>query len=320
VSSAAAGQTPASIVRRIRELAPQASAGHVSGQHVVSKVILSRFADVSGPGAGLLYPFRLRYPDARHRLLGPDGCGKVPDFISYASGSAERLWKQTEDRLHDALAALDSGTLSASAMHQEAIKDAIALHYARSTAARIVHFRTFVQVYAASRALWMTDWRPGLEAAFYRAKGFYAAGEQALGRFLDEVMQPSLDMAASGQLFRVRAEEIYRQARARISGSALEILSPGDSEFLIGDVPALTIRRGCPQPGVAAGIALGDASTVIMPLGPRHLAALARTSLTAQLTLEQVAAANTYQVKGAAEYVWLRPGSGLEKFVRSLPR
>src|SRR5690242_2932077 len=126
VSSAVAGQTPASIVRRIRELAPQASAGHVSGQHVVSKVILSRFTGVSGPEAGLLYPFRLRFPDARHRLLGPDGCGKIPDFISYASGSAERLWKQTEDRLHDALAALDNGTLPASAMHQAAIKDAIA--------------------------------------------------------------------------------------------------------------------------------------------------------------------------------------------------
>ena len=139
----------------------------------------------------------------------------------------------------------------------------------------------------------------------YQAKGFYAAGTR-IGRFLDEVMQPSLDMAASGQLFRVRVEITYRQARAWISGSALEILSPDDSEFLIGDVPALTIRRGCPQPGVAAGIALGDASTVIMPLGPRHLAALARTSLTAQLTPEQVAAANSYQVKGAAEYVWLQ--------------
>ena len=101
------------------------------------------------PGRGLLYPFRLRYPDARHRLLGLDGCGKVPDFIFYASGSAERLWKQTEDRLHDPLAALDDGTLPVSAMHQAAIKDAIALHYARSTAARIVHFRTFVQVYVA---------------------------------------------------------------------------------------------------------------------------------------------------------------------------
>jgi len=89
VRSTARGQTSASIVRRIRELVRQASAGHVSGQHVVSKVILSRFAGVSGPDAGLLYPFRLRYPDARHRLLGLDGCGKVPDFISYASGSAE---------------------------------------------------------------------------------------------------------------------------------------------------------------------------------------------------------------------------------------
>jgi len=39
------------------------------------------------------------------------------------------------------------------------------------------------------------------------------------------------------ELFHVRAEEIYRQARERISGSALEILTPGDSEFLIGDVP-----------------------------------------------------------------------------------
>jgi len=47
------------------------------------------------------------------------------------------------------LAALDNGTLPVSAMHQAAIKDAIALHYARSTAARIVHFGIFVQVYVA---------------------------------------------------------------------------------------------------------------------------------------------------------------------------
>jgi hypothetical protein len=168
--------------------------------------------------------------------------------------------------------------LSASPVHEAAVKDAIALHYARSTAARIVHFRTFTQVYAASRILWLTDWRPRLEAAFCQAKGFYAAGDQALCRFLDEIMQPSLDMAASGQLFRVRIEQIYRQARERISGSALEILTSGASEFLIGDVPALTIKHDCPRPGVLAGIALGDAHTVIMPLGPRHLAALARTN------------------------------------------
>jgi len=150
--------------------------GHVSGQHVVSKVILSRFAGVSGPDAGLLYPFRLRYPDARHRLLGLDGCGKVPDFISYASGSAERLWKQTEDRLQDPLAALDNGTLPVSAMHQAAIKDAIALHYARSTAARIVHFRTFVQVYVA-RCSRMRGGSPAIETCWFWPLREYGGGE-----------------------------------------------------------------------------------------------------------------------------------------------
>jgi hypothetical protein len=110
--------------------------------------------------------------------------------------------------------------------------------------------------------------RPRLKAAFYQAKGFYAAGDQTLGRFLDEIMQPSLDLAATGPLFRVRMEEIYRQARERISGSALKILTVGTGEFRIGDVPALTIRHDCPRPGVLADITLSDAHTVIMPLGP----------------------------------------------------
>jgi hypothetical protein len=76
------------MLRRIRELATE-TADHINGQHVVTRVFLRRFADASGPDKGLLHPFALRYPQARHRLLGPDGCGKVPDFIAFASGSAE---------------------------------------------------------------------------------------------------------------------------------------------------------------------------------------------------------------------------------------
>jgi hypothetical protein len=72
--------------------------------------------------------------------------------------------------------------------------------------------------------------------------------------------------------------------------------------------------------GVAARIALGDVETVVVPLGPRHLAALARTNRTDQLTPDQVAAAHAYQVKDAGAYVRLRPGSGLEDFVRALPQ
>jgi Protein of unknown function (DUF4238) len=305
---------------RIQELAPEASANHVEDQHVVTKVILRRFVGVDGKGKGLLYPFRLRYPDARHRLLGPDGCGKIKDFVAYASASAERLWKETEDRLPDALDAVDDGALLRSPEHMATIKDAIALHHARSEATRIAHIRIFIQAAAASRNLWLTDWRPRLEAAFFQAKGFYAVGDQALGRFLDEMMQPNLDMVASGRLFRARVEDIYLKAREFVSSSGLEVLKSGSSEFLIGDVPALTIPRHGIRPGILGGTALGDARTVIMPLGPRHLVALARTSVSAELTPDQVATANAYQVQGALEYVYLRPGSGLEQFVRFTTR
>ena len=114
------------MLRRIRELAPEGAAGHVTGQHVVSKVILRRFAASSARDKGLVYPFRLRHPNARHRLLGPDGCGKIPDFIPYASASIEALWKQTEDKLHDALAAVDEGMLLPNPGHAAVIRDAIA--------------------------------------------------------------------------------------------------------------------------------------------------------------------------------------------------
>jgi hypothetical protein len=184
------------MLRRIHELAAETAADHIPRQHVLTKAILRRFAAASGPDKGLIYPFRLQHPQARHRLLGPDGCGKVPDFIAFASGSAERLWKETEDKLHDALAAVDNGTLLDSPAHMATIKDVIALHYVRSSAARLVHVRTWVRVYAASRARWLTNWRWLLEEEFYRAKGLYVAGDQALSLFLDQVMQPSIDTAA----------------------------------------------------------------------------------------------------------------------------
>ena len=306
------------MLRRIHGLAAETETDHVTGQHVLTKVILRRFAADSGPDKGLLYPFRLQYPQARHRLIGPDGCGKVPDFIAFASGSAERLWKQTEDKLHDALAAVDNGTLLDSPAHMATIKDTIALHYVRSSAARLVHVRTWVRVLADSRVRWLTSWRPLLEAEFYRAKGFYAAGDQALALFLDQMMQPSIDMAVSGQLFRVRMENLFAQAREWMSGMGLEILSPASGEFLIGDVPALTVRHDRSQAGVLGGIALGDANTVIMPLGPHRLAALGRTNLAGNLSPDQVESVNARQIASAIEYVYLRPGSGLEHTVRSL--
>jgi hypothetical protein len=203
------------MLRRIRELqAGDPADGHVTGQHVISKVILKRYAERSGPHQGFICPFRLDYPEARHHPLGPDGCGKVRNFLPWASASAEQLWKETEDRLSDALAAMDAGTLLADAGHVPVIKSAIALHFARSKATWVIHAGVWAQAVGQGRRRWLTENRPLLAHWFYLQKGLYPAGDEALGIFAGELMELSLTLGRSGALWRERIESLYLNARA----------------------------------------------------------------------------------------------------------
>ena len=229
----------------------------------------------------------------------------------------EQLWKETEDKMHDALAALDAGVLFENKSYVNTIKDSIALHFARSKATRVVHYRVWEEAVAASRRRWMTEWRPRLEYEFYKEKGFCAAGNEALTAFVNELLELSMSLADSGALFRERLEHLYRQARLRTDNAELEIFTADDDEFVIGDVPALTVRNDRGEVGVLGGISMDDAQSVFLPLGPRHVAALGKVNITAQLTAEQVKVTNNRQLLGAIEYVYLRPGSGLKEFVRS---
>ena len=307
------------MLQRIRELqAAGPTAGHVTEQHLISKVLLKRFADPSGPHQGLICPFRLEYPRARHRLLGADGCAKVDNFVAWASASVERLWKETEDRLQDALAATDAGTLFDNAGHASAIRSAIALHFARSKAAQVIHSRVWAETVERGRRRWLTEHRQLLAYWFYREKGLYPVGDESLAIFADELMRLSLSLADSGALWRERVESLYLNARAMTGFAGLEILTPaGDEEFLIGDVPALTIRAGHAGVGVLGGVALAEAGSVLLPLGPRHVAALGRADTTIYLTPDQVAGVNALQLQAAIDYVYLRPGSPLMDTVRS---
>jgi hypothetical protein len=306
-------QSPADMLRRIRELQADGPAvGHVMGQHLISKVILKRFAERSGPHRGLICPFRLEYPKARHRLVGAGGCAKAANFVAWASASAERLWKETEDKLPDALAAVDAGAPFGDPGHGSVIKSAIALHFARSKAAHVIHARVWAETVARGRKRWLTEHRQLLAYWFYKEKGLYPAGNEALGIFAEE-----LTLAGSGALWRERVESLYLQARAMTQAAGLEILSPRGGEFLIGDVPALTVRADHAGVGVLGGIALAEAQSVFLPLGPRHAAALGRADEIIHLTPDQVAEVNARQLKGAIDYVYLRPASPLMDTVRS---
>ncbi len=136
--------------------------------------------------------------------------------------------------------------------------------------------------------------------------------------FADEIMELSLSLAGSGALWRERIESLYLQARAITDAAGLEILKPpGSGEFLIGDVPALTVRADRTGVGALGGIALAEAQSVFLPLGPRHAAALGRANRIFHLTSGQVAEVNARQLRGAIDYVYLRPGSPLTDTVRS---
>lgn len=306
------------MLRRIRDLQAAGPAlNHVTGQHLISKVLVKRFAEPTGPHRGLVCPFRLEYPQARHRPVGPGGCAKLDNFVPWASASVERLWKETEDKLPDALAAMDAGTLLGNATNVALIKSAIALHFARSKATQIVHARVWAETIERGRNRWLTEHRQLLAHWFYREKGLYPAGDQALEIFAGELLALSVSLADSGALWRERIESLYLQARAVTDAAGLEILIPPDSEeFLIGDVPALTVRADRAGVGVLGGITLGDAQSVFLPLGPRHAVALGRASTTIYLTAGQAADANAQQLRGAIDYVYLRPGSPLMGTVR----
>jgi hypothetical protein len=63
--------------------------------------------------------------------------------------------------------------------------------------------------------------------------------------------------------------------------------------------------------GVLGGVPFADASTVILPLGPRRLAALGRTDTFRSVPEAFVKQLNAFQIAKAQTYVFVRPGSGL---------
>jgi hypothetical protein len=292
---------------------------HITGQHVTSKLVMKRVAAPAGQDKGLVCYISLDHPDQAY-MRGPAGCGKVDDFLTFASGFLEKLWKKTEDQMHDALLAVDAGTVLSSERHSATIKDAIALHFARSLATRQVSEQLWRQVVLQERTRWLRTpaGRRELQRLFRRRYKLDAAGPAALEIMLDEILALSMEMWNSGAKFAEGIEYMHDHAQAWLRTQQLEILTPGSGEFLMGDVPALTVQRGVPRVGVLGGIALHDASSVFMPLGPRHVAGLGRVPQTAELSSAQVNEVNAAQMLGAMERVYMRPGSGLDDFVRKM--
>ncbi|GGR01973.1 DUF4238 domain-containing protein [Kitasatospora griseola] len=299
---------------RIDELRPEANR-HVIGQHVISQVLLKRFAVPFGSNGYKLVPFNVDHPDRRHKMASPRECGKVKNFACFASASLEQVWGRLETRVPDAARAVDRGDVFQHEQHVQTLKDLIALHLVRSLNYRDVHSRIFAKVYTEHRTALLTDQSDLLRLAVLQRSGLHLAGPQGLAAAADQILSGHLQNFENGADFRVRIEETFAKAKEMISGGGLEILVPEAGEFLLGDTPALAIQQG--EGRTVFNVAIGDSTAIVLPFGPRHLL-VGRTPRTGMNTAtpRTVDFLNQLQIEAAQQHVYLRPHRGQDAVVR----
>lgn len=118
---------------------------HITRQHVVSKVVLARFAV-----DGIVEIEDVRKP-GRWRPKSPSAVGYVEDYVRHDSIGAEAVWQRTETLLATALNELDGGVVpEGGSRTEQAVKDCLALHWARSHSFKAAADKAWERVRRAS--------------------------------------------------------------------------------------------------------------------------------------------------------------------------
>ena len=324
---------PHELTRRMRDRESEAE-DTIRDQHLVSRVLQGRFVvkPVPGqplkPGANARAICRIDLGAAP--LSGRDRstkvCAVVEDFVPYASTSLEEYWSRIETPMPRAFAAVDDKTLFNldKAAERSIVRDAAALHYVRSMAAKRIHEENFAQALADGKAFWRT--RPDDLFRFYRRETGLYVGPGAVEHILDRLFGDLAEKLGTGASLRERMEQLYGRVRAVLEAFTLEIWVPGAGagEFLLGDAPAVVCDPHSGYVGLAAGVALLDADVCLaLPLGPHAMAWLHRGpggEEYRELDAREVEQANAMQVLTAETQVLARPGTAFESFIEQVRR
>jgi hypothetical protein len=283
-------------------------------QHLVSQVILRRFAD-----AGQV--LRINLETGKTELRNPARVMYQTRFISADAKGAEDLWGSVETALRPALDALDSDTLFENRKHISAVKDCMALHFARSHIMIWTRRAAMKRAAAKLREVLINEQRDWLARRFFVKHGHFPVGGKALEAAANEFIEEAAPQVDNAESFSASVKRVFAEVKQRFGSSGLEIGRPEHDagEFLIGDAPALTLKGGSMVGGPHGGVTLDDANTVMMPLGPKHVASLGQRDMALpQFSSKHVAMVNEAQVLSAFKEVCLRPNSGLEPFVKHL--
>lgn len=112
-------------------------------QHVVSRVLLTRFRDAEDSKNALVGVYDVKTGATFQR--SPKSVCFVRNFVRYRSKETEELWADVEGRLPAAFAALDAHAIKSSPDEMRTIADFVALHFTRSLESLRIHETTFAE-------------------------------------------------------------------------------------------------------------------------------------------------------------------------------
>jgi hypothetical protein len=110
---------------------------------------------------------------------------------------------------------------------------------------------------------------------------------------------------------------LHDQVLPLVSRAELEVGIAQESEFLISDTPAQSLRVGHPGVGPVGGVPWDRATTIVMPIGRRHLIGLGRKAGFHDLDRAAVDYLNRIQIVGAEQTLAWHPDANLLSFAIS---
>lgn len=289
----------------------------VGKQHLVSQVLLREFCRADADGGGLLVSHALS--SGHNRFTGPGGVAYREHFVKIDSLETERIWGRVEQDLRAALLAAYSRRILGQPKRLVVIKEAVALHFARSPDVLDGEAATLHQTIESLRAQCLGNWSLIENLYYLKHQRYPPRGDRARNEIADDLLAQTRQLVASGALFRLRVVDLFEKARDMAGSMGVRILRPRRGEFLIGDVPAIPFDATSGAFGLSGGVTFGNATTVVLPLGPRRLAALTHGPDSFEaISGAEVDELNRLQVANARTHVAFRRGSGLDRLVRQV--
>lgn len=310
IHAALGHQSPGtSKLRRMHRMAERAispMSGRVKNQHYVSQVVLRQFVEPTQAGCVL----------SRHDLstgvtdpIGSKGVAYLEHFIAVDSRATEKLWQKVENAIRPAIGVALRGRKLSSAQ-RSTLRYAVALHYVRNPQTVEATEKAFAEA-TTLQIERLAETRFAEEAFRRNTGGLLPAGPEGRRIGIEKSQGRLRDIQASGGLFRLSVQRLYESVCDRFDNKGLEILRPANplSEFLVGDVPAVTYNKTTGAAGVPEGVAIDQADEIVMPLAPQLMVAIGPPDGERSLMDEEIDFYNRMQVRAARDFVMYRPGS-----------